>query len=554
MAHENKNRLFDQHGKGIRRTQVAKRQATPSLTGVRQMFDESVVCGLTPQKLAGILRAAAQNEPYDYLTLAMEMEERDLHYGAELSKRKLAVTSLPITVEAVDDSPEEIRIAAAVRRNIAEQSGLRVMLKDCMDGIGKGFSVVDIDWNITGTIKTDQASIHGWKPRSYEWIDQRWFQFDQIDRKTIRMRDESDLQNGIPLEPYRHIIHVPKIKSGIPIRGGIAYFAAWAWMFKNYSVKDWLAFGEVYGMPLRLGKYHAAADEDDIAVLKQAVAGLGIDAAAVFPTEMEIELVQIAQAAGSQEFFRIMADYFDKQVSIGILGQTATTEGTAGGLGNEDARADVREDIRDDDAEQLEDTIHRDVVIPFVDLNFGTREDYPRIQIRAVDAEDLKKWTESVTSFVDRGLKVDQKEVRERLSVSEPEKNAAPETLLHPVNHGPTVTPDEPAATATNSHHQCNCGQAHHDHVTALNQATDEATTIDGNLQELVEDGLDDWQEQIAPLVQPIRVAASEAENYADFLEVLDSEENWEAMDHNNLVDDLSPALSSGDLLGREGE
>ncbi|MFR3751469.1 MAG: DUF935 family protein [Enterocloster sp.] len=35
------------------------------------------------------------------------------------------------------------------------------------------------------------------------------------------------------------------------------------YLFKNYDLKDWVSFCEVYGMPLRLGTYDATASEKD---------------------------------------------------------------------------------------------------------------------------------------------------------------------------------------------------------------------------------------------------------------------------------------------------
>ncbi|MBN8194854.1 DUF935 family protein, partial [Bacillus sp. NTK074B] len=68
------------------------------------------------------------------------------------------------------------------------------------------------------------------------------------------------------LRPDSYLIHVAKAKSGLAIRGGLARLAAWAWLFKNYSLKDWAIFLEAYGHPLRLGRYgqHAKPEEKQI--------------------------------------------------------------------------------------------------------------------------------------------------------------------------------------------------------------------------------------------------------------------------------------------------
>lgn len=411
--------LYDYLNRPVKPRELTREQAAPSLTGVRTIWNETVASGLTPQRLASLLMAAAEGDHHAYLTLAEEMEERDLHYAAELGKRKLAVSRLPITVESATDSARDKELADAVR-TLIKGTGFRSLLKDLLDAIGKGFSVVEIMWQ-TGSL---------WTPGRYEWRDPRFFQFDQVARRQIRLRDELDGFLGLELAPYKYLTHIHHGKSGIPIRGGIARLAAWAFMCKGYAVKDWLAFAEVFGMPLRLGKYGPGAREDEIRILKMAVANLGTDAAAVFPESMQVELVEAGNKGGSADFFERLANYLDNQISKGILGQTASSSGTPGKLGNEELQAEVRDDIRDDDAEALEETINRDLVRPFIDLNFGPQAQYPEIQLRAIPPEDVAALVSAVEKLVPLGLRVEQSVMRDKLGLPDPDPNARPEDLL----------------------------------------------------------------------------------------------------------------------------
>lgn len=96
--------LVDAHGRPIERNQLTRELAAPTLTGIRTVWTDEVAAGLTPARLAKLLREAAAGNHDSYLTMAEEMEERNLHYYAELSKRKLAVSRLPLTVEAYSDA------------------------------------------------------------------------------------------------------------------------------------------------------------------------------------------------------------------------------------------------------------------------------------------------------------------------------------------------------------------------------------------------------------------------------------------------------------------
>ena len=411
--------LYDHRGNPIKSQLLLKELAAPTLSGVRTVWDHAVTGGLTPARLAALLQGAAAGDAADYLTLAEEMEERDLHYRCEIGKRRLAVASLPVTVEAASNDEGDVRLADEVRA-LVKRAGFRGLLKDLLDAIGKGYSVTEIIWERGGK----------WWPVAYEWRDPRFFIFDRESRRKIRLLDEANLAEGIELAPYKFIVHLPHLKSGLPIRGGMARVAAWAYLCKNYTIKDWLAFAEVFGMPLRLGRYQSGALKEDIQILKMAVANLGSDAAAVIPESMKIEFIEGGKVTGGDHLFMRLADWLDTQVSRGLLGQSATTQGTPGKLGGDEAQSQVRDDIRDDDATQLAETLNRDLVKPFIDLNFGPQEYYPELILRAVENEDLTVLSAALKELVPLGLKVEQSVVRDKFGWPDPDPQAKAEDLL----------------------------------------------------------------------------------------------------------------------------
>jgi phage gp29-like protein len=331
--------------------------------------------------------------------------------------------------------------------------------------------------------------------------------------------------DGVELAPYKFLVHTPRIKSGIPIRGGYARLAAWAYMCKGYTLKDWLAFAEVFGMPLRLGKYGSGAKKEDIDILKMAVANLGTDAAAVFPQSMEIELVE-ASKSGSTDFFERLAQYLDNQVTKGILGQTATTQGTPGKLGNEEAQNEVRHDFRDDDAEQLEETLQRDLVVPFVDLNFGPQQNYPQIQLRAPQREDIAGLSESLSKLVPLGLRVSASVIRDKLGLPDPDED---EEILMPAA----------VSTATNA--------------MALNRQAG-ADELPDEIDIAADEALDGWEAAggMAAIVSPIARALDASDSVEAFAAQL--EEIMRGQDAVVLVQHLAAALFKARAMGAADE
>jgi phage gp29-like protein len=408
--------LLDYRGNPIQTSSLTKELSEPSLSTVRSIWYDSVATGLTPELLAQIIMEVDQNDITNYLTLAEEMEERDLHYHSVLATRKLAVSGLDVVVEAHSDDEKDVEIADFVRLAVGDDA-FGPLIDNSMDAIGKGFSVSEIMWDRTGP---------KWFPVEYRWRDPRHFTFDMGTGRELRLLDQKDPAMGIPLAPFKFVTHIPRIKTGLPIRGGLARLAVVAYMCKGFAIKDWMAFAEVYGMPLRLGKYSPAATEAQKNALRTAVASIGTDTAAIIPESMVIEFIEGAKRVSGEDIFQALANWLDKQVSKGVLGQTATTEGTPGKLGAEDAQNQVRADIRQSDAGQLAATLRRDVLKPLVDLNFGPLErgTYPKLRIFTEEGEDLATLGKALPPFIDRGLAVQASVIRDKFGLPEPDEGA----------------------------------------------------------------------------------------------------------------------------------
>jgi len=124
----------------------------------------------------------------------------------------------------------------------------------------------------------------------------------------------------------------------------------------------------------------------------------------------------------------------------------ASGSGTPGKLGDEKLQAEVRDDIRDDDAEQLADTLNRDLIKPFIDLNYGPQAEYPRVVLAQPDADDVALLIAACEKLVPLGLRVEQSVIRDRLGLPDPDPKAGPEDLLGapapaPVEGRPPVAP-----------------------------------------------------------------------------------------------------------------
>jgi phage gp29-like protein len=417
--------IYGPDGKTPLRQLLTSEIAAPSMMSARSVSGGDQAAGLTPERLAVILRAADDGQVLEYLELAEQIEERYLHYIGVLGTRKRQVSQLPITVEAASDDPLDQAKADLIREWLKRDT-VEAELFDMLDAIGKGFSVTEIVWDLRRA---------PWLPEKLIWRDPRFFEPDRIDRTTLLLRGSGPPQ---PLPPYKFVQHFHPSKSGLPVRGGLAKPVAWAWLFQSFSLKDWVSFAHVYGFPVRLGRYQPGATEDDIRTLLRAVTNVSADAAAVIPNSMQMDFIS-AQAGSGGEVFERLCEYLDKQVSKAVLGQTGTTDGESGRLGGGGREhSEVRSDIQRADAKLLGSSLNRDLVVPIIDFNFGRPSDgllrYPKIRIgREDDEKEFGTWLDGVERFVDRGGRVEQSVVRDRLGLPDPEPGAV---LLQPAAAG----------------------------------------------------------------------------------------------------------------------
>ena len=414
--------LVDQYGVPIKREVLKEEIAGPTISGVRSPFTNYPGDGLNPARLASLLREADQGEPLRYFELAEQIEERDMHYTGVLGTRKRSVAQLDIQVDAAGEDAASIAQADVIREWI-NRDELQDELFNMLDCIGKGVSETEIIWD---------TSMGQWRPERLEWRDPRWFRFDRKDGSTPLLRTDT---GDVPLPPFKFISAVIRAKSGLPIRSGIARLATWSWMFKAFTMRDWAIFTQTFGQPVRVGKYPAGSVEKDKDTLFRAVANIAGDCAAIIPESMTIDFIESANVGTSHVLYKERADWLDQQVSKAVLGQTATTDAVTGGLGSGKEHRQVQEDSERADAKALSAIINRDLIRPWIDLEFGPQRKYPRLRIGRPDEEDLKQLTESITRLVPLGLKVSKSWMNDKLGIPDPD--ATDELLTAPANPSP---------------------------------------------------------------------------------------------------------------------
>ena len=407
--------IVDINGNPIRSGELTGEPQTARVGNLARQFAEHPSRGLTPAKLASILEDAEHGDLTAQSDLYADIEEKDGHVYAEMSKRRRALLTLPWDIAAPEDATAREEQAAQDVKAILDELDLDEILLNMADAIGYAYSEQEITW---------QRRDGDWLPRTIEHRPPRWFRIDPI-TQTIRLRDNSP--DGELLRPGNWISHIHKARPGTLGRAGLHRTLAWPYLFKAYSLRDLAEFLEIYGLPARIGTYPNGASDKEKSTLLRAVVGVGHDAAGIIPEGMMIEFKEAAK--GGKDPFEYMIDWCERTQSKAILGQTLTAQAdgatSTNALGN--VHMEVMRDLTVSDARQIEKTLTRDLIWMLTVLNSPITDPRraPRFVFDTQEPEDLKLYAEALPQLVDIGMEIPVPWAHERLRIPAPDQGEA---------------------------------------------------------------------------------------------------------------------------------
>lgn len=417
--------ILDHNGNPI--TAAAKRPETREIAvaTVRDKYSSYPSHGLTPERLAHVLKEADQGDIYRQAELFEEIEEKDPHLFSLIQTRKNTVLGLDWEIISYSDDARDQDIAKFVGDVLYNLQDFEDAMLDLLDAIGKGFAVSEIMW----AIQSGKAV-----PYALKWRHQKKFCYDDTDN--LRLLTDGNMATGIEIPPNKFAINKYRARSGHASRAGVYRVCVWMYLFKNYTVKDWIAFAEVYGMPIRLGKYEQGTSKEEKDALMQAVLQIGSDAAGIISKGTEIEFVQAIKQDG--DVFKNLSQFCNTEMSKAILGQTLSSDiGDSGSYAASKTHAEVRQDILESDCKGLAKTIRRDIIRPLVLFNYGDDSRLPYLKFHFEKPEDQEKEAAKYKTLAGIGLPISTEHLYEKFGIPKPE--ASQELLPSPGQQGEVI-------------------------------------------------------------------------------------------------------------------
>ena len=281
---------------------------------------------------------------------------RDDHVKAALTQRVHAVIARPWEVRPGGARAIDRAAAHFLQEQIAR---LRwdAITAAMLHGVFYGFAVAEALWGADGRHVTLDAI----KVR-----DRRRFGFDGAGR----LRLKTTAQPEGELLPERKFWHfcTGSDHDDAPYGLGLAHWLYWPVWLKRNGLRFWATFLERFGTPTATGRFPAGATPDEQAKLLAALQAIQRDSAIIFPEGMAVELLE-AKRAGSADHADFVS-MMNAAILVITIGQTASTQGTPGKLGNDQTQNEVRRDIVMADADLVCSSFNSSIARWLTEFNF----------------------------------------------------------------------------------------------------------------------------------------------------------------------------------------
>ena len=361
--------------------------------------------------------------------------DRDAHASSVLQQRILAIVGKEWEIipgksansKQGATSTDQDQVVADYVSQVLEDCNFDQARQEILKAILFGFYNIEIIWKVeNGNLVI--SKLIGKHPRRFVFNAER----------ELRLLTLQNMIEGEVL-PDRKFITFTYGDSDNPYGRGLGQRIWWPVWFKKNGIKFWMIFLEKFGMPTVKGKYPSGTDKAMQDRLMEAIEAIQTDTGIKIPDSMDIEFLEAARAGTVS--YETLCEYMDKQISKAVLGQTASTEGTPGKLGNDKSQDDVRQEIIEADADLLDGCLNDSLIKWIVDLNFPGVNIYPKIKTYAHAKPDLT--AQSVidkTLIVDIGLPVAKSHLYETYGIPVPQED---DDLVVPAKPAAPVIPGQ---------------------------------------------------------------------------------------------------------------
>lgn len=389
-------------------------------------------------------------DPRPLMDILRRLPEADPHIFSVANTRQFAILGYDNRVvpgEGLADSDEE-QIRCDVIMNLLAKTNFQEFLTAVTNGINYGHAVVNPVWMLDGMnryypmFESIDAIHFAKKDGKVKMIvdkgDKDFFTTVGSRTELTGLLDKNQVAAYIsgkgPLawididESNLIIVNsIPAVLKGWKkdYVGGLMRPGLYMSLLKYYSMLDWAKFNELFGMPMRVGKFNRLLSGDKaIEILKTAVSNMGTDASAVIDDTTNIEFPTAAGGTNTgKSTYEGFADHIERKQSMVFLGNNLTTEltGKYGSLAAAKEHTLVRYDYMWSDIQLIQPLVQK-IIEKIYFYNFGLPKSgfYPRFEFFTEETKDLAQYSQVVQDLSSSGLKISKKWAYEYFKIEEP--------------------------------------------------------------------------------------------------------------------------------------
>ncbi len=314
-------------------------------------------------------------------SIVVDAMERDDRLAGALLQRTKALPSLQVSVVAGTGAKAEAAAKDAQENfsSYVSSASLHELLKW---GVMLGVSFGQLLW----TVKAGRLcfSLKVWHPMHafWRWDTRSWWMVAEGGVVEVRAGDG------------QWVVFAPYGEERAWMGGAVRSLYV-PWLLRQWALRDWGRWSEVYGSPLRKVRTPAAADEADKQRFLREVAQLGANSTIRVPASadpmqtFDVELLE-ATSTGYDGFDKLLAKA-ESSMAIALLGQNLSTEVTGGSHAAAAVHASIRTDILESDAQALAKCLKEQAFTPWAVYNFGDAAAAPMPTWVTAPPEDKKE-------------------------------------------------------------------------------------------------------------------------------------------------------------------
>jgi phage gp29-like protein len=386
------------------------------LTKHSQYFDRAMrylTDDPTASKLKALVRRIDGGDIAALCETQIELERKDAQFAGVVQTRRNAITALDWCIEPDPDHEDDAAAQEAADYCLERLSNIAAWpkaMEHLVQAVGPNVSGVEIVWD---------------KGEVADFVNvpcTRWATHPITNVGLVIKTDEEVMGYPVELFPGKFIIFQPYCKGGFPFRATLTHASINPFLMGTLSRVDWLAFSELFGMPLRLGYFPEGAKDSDVTSLKNMLERMSTDTAGVFPEGTNVDF---KQAVGTGETYREQLHYVDNKFAILWLGQTLTTDVVAtGSYAAARVHNKVRSDLLASDLRAEAGCYREQLFRPMIRLKYPGRDiPIPIFKretsvIRDIDTDRMR--LEQLAFAAQQGLPVPRRWLYESLGIPRP--------------------------------------------------------------------------------------------------------------------------------------